>query len=161
MISFCSVNAHFQNGVTEKRIRDLQEAARTQLLHAKHRWPSAVHTCLWPYAIRYANDVHNSTTRVDRSESTIELFLSTNIRPKLRHYHPFACPAVYVLKNKLQAGQPLPKWESRSLESVLISAPLQGMRAPCVKKMRTDRRSLSNFEFGLFASRSNDTVGGI
>jgi GAG-pre-integrase domain len=63
-ISFCGVNAHFQNGIAEKRICDLQEAARSQLLHAKHRWPSAVDTCLWPYAIRYANDVHNSTPRL-------------------------------------------------------------------------------------------------
>ena len=37
MILFCGVNAHFQNGVAEKRIRDLQDSARTQLLHAKVR----------------------------------------------------------------------------------------------------------------------------
>jgi hypothetical protein len=29
MLSFCGVNAHFQNGKTEKKIRDLQDAART------------------------------------------------------------------------------------------------------------------------------------
>ena len=34
-ISFCRVNVHHQNGVVEKRIRDLQEAARTALIHAK------------------------------------------------------------------------------------------------------------------------------
>jgi Reverse transcriptase (RNA-dependent DNA polymerase) len=112
-ISFCGVNAHFQNGIAKKRIRDLQEAARSQLLHAKHRWPSPVDTCLWPYAIRYANDVHNSTPRLGRSLTPIELFSSTTIHPKLRHFHSFACP-VYVLKNKLQAGQSIPKWESRS-----------------------------------------------
>ena len=33
-ISFCAVNAHHQNGVAEKKIRDLQEAART--IH----WPT-------------------------------------------------------------------------------------------------------------------------
>lgn len=112
-ISFCGVNAHFQNGIAEKRIRDLQEAGRSQLLHAKHRWPDAVDTSLWPYAIRYANDVHNSTTRIGRSQTPIEIFSSTSIRPKLKHFHPFACP-VYVLQNKLQADQSIPKWESRS-----------------------------------------------
>ena len=35
MLSFCGVNAHFQNGVAEKRIRDLQDNARTMLLHAQ------------------------------------------------------------------------------------------------------------------------------
>jgi hypothetical protein len=38
-ISFCGVNAHFQNGIAEKRMRDLQEQARTMLLHAKSRCP--------------------------------------------------------------------------------------------------------------------------
>jgi hypothetical protein len=41
-ISFCGVNAHFQNGIAEKMIRDLQESARKQLLHAKSRWPTAI-----------------------------------------------------------------------------------------------------------------------
>ena len=36
-ISFCSVNAHHQNGRAEKRIRDLRESGRTQLLHAISR----------------------------------------------------------------------------------------------------------------------------
>jgi len=33
-IRFCAANAHFQNGKAEKRIRDLQEEARTMLLHS-------------------------------------------------------------------------------------------------------------------------------
>ena len=35
-ITYCGVNAHFQNGVAEKRIRDLQEQARTMLLFTVH-----------------------------------------------------------------------------------------------------------------------------
>ena len=31
-LTYCGVNAHFQNGIAEKKIRDLQEAARTSLL---------------------------------------------------------------------------------------------------------------------------------
>ena len=38
-ITYCGVNAHFQNGVAEKRIRDLQEQAQTMLLFAVHKWP--------------------------------------------------------------------------------------------------------------------------
>jgi hypothetical protein len=33
-ISFCGVNAHFQNGKAERRIRLLQDLARSQPLHA-------------------------------------------------------------------------------------------------------------------------------
>ena len=32
-VSYCGVNAHFQNGIAKKRIRDLQESARTMLIH--------------------------------------------------------------------------------------------------------------------------------
>ena len=48
-LTFCSVNALFQNGRAEKAIRDLSESAHKQLLHAQARWPSAIHLLLWPY----------------------------------------------------------------------------------------------------------------
>jgi hypothetical protein len=51
-VSFCGVNAHFQNGLAEKRIRDLQEQAHTMLLHPKSRWLEVVSIHLWPYALR-------------------------------------------------------------------------------------------------------------
>ena len=44
-ISFCGLNAHHQNGVSEKRIIDLQEAARTTKIHPKRR-------CQVWYAVR-------------------------------------------------------------------------------------------------------------
>jgi hypothetical protein len=35
-LTFCGVNAYFQNGIAEKKaIRDLQESARKQLLHVR------------------------------------------------------------------------------------------------------------------------------
>jgi hypothetical protein len=62
-ISYCGVNAHHQNGHAEKKIRDLQDLARTMILHAQQRWPSAITANLWPYAIRMANDVSNIRER--------------------------------------------------------------------------------------------------
>ena len=38
-LTYCGVNAHFQNGIAKKRIWDLQEATRTSLLFALHKWP--------------------------------------------------------------------------------------------------------------------------
>jgi hypothetical protein len=60
-ISFCGVGAHHQNGIAEKKIRDLQENARTMMLHASLRWRRAHTVSLWPYALRMAVDVMNST----------------------------------------------------------------------------------------------------
>ena len=110
MISFCRVNAHFQNGQAEKKIRDLQNLAQTQLIHAKHRWPVAVEVALWPYALRHANNVHNSTVTLKGQPAPIELFSQSRVQPKIKHFHPFACP-VYVLDNNLQSGKALPKWD--------------------------------------------------
>ena len=47
-ITYCRVNAHFQNGIVEKRIRDLQDTAQTIMLHATARWPQAMSPHLWP-----------------------------------------------------------------------------------------------------------------
>ena len=118
-ISYCGVNAHWQNGICEKRIRDLPEAARTQIIHAQHRWPNAIDAHLWPYALRYATAIDNATPNRTTGESPIERFAQSSVKPKLRHYHPFGCP-VYVLRNELQGGQSLPRWESRARVGVYL-----------------------------------------
>ncbi len=56
----CGVNAHFQNGVAERRIWSLQDQTRTMLIYAQHRWPTAIDAHLWPYALRTANEVFNN-----------------------------------------------------------------------------------------------------
>jgi hypothetical protein len=41
-LMFAGVNAHHQNGTAERKIRILQELARTMLVHGNKRWPKAV-----------------------------------------------------------------------------------------------------------------------
>ena len=50
-LTYCGVNTHFQNGIAKKRIRDLQEAKRTSLLYALHKWPRILSVHFWPYAM--------------------------------------------------------------------------------------------------------------
>ena len=113
-LSFSGVNAHWMNGVAERRIRELQNTARTMLIHASRRW-DAVSPHLWPYAIRMANDVLNSTPDLQRKTSPKSLFsgITTihDMRPK--DWHPFGAP-VYALDNRLQSGSKIPKWSERS-----------------------------------------------
>ena len=45
-ITYCGVNAHFQNGKAEKRIRYTQEQTRQKLHHAKAIWTSAMQLSL-------------------------------------------------------------------------------------------------------------------
>ena len=46
-LSFCGVGAHHQNGIAERRIQDLTESARANLIHASHR-NDAITAHLWP-----------------------------------------------------------------------------------------------------------------
>ena len=111
-VAHCGVNAHFQNGIAERRIRDVQDRGRTMLVHAKHHWPDAIETCMWPYAIRLANEAHNCTPIRD-GLSPIALFSQSRVLPNLNHLHPFGCP-VYVLSDKMQADKKGPKWDERA-----------------------------------------------
>lgn len=111
-ISYCGVNAHFQNGRAKKKIHDLQDAARTCLLSANRKWPEAITINLWPYAIRYAGDVHNHVPRKEQKRSPIQIFSDSDQtdRYNIRCFHVFGCH-VYVLNTKLQAGQKGKKWD--------------------------------------------------
>ena len=118
-LTYCGVNAHFQNGVAEKKIRDLQEKKQTCLLYAMRKWPRVIIANLWPYALGYMNDVANATPNKGEEITPLEKFSSVSVAPKLRHFHSFGCPA-YVLDNILQGGQGLPKWSSRSRLGVYL-----------------------------------------
>ncbi len=119
-VSLCGVSAHFQNGIAERRIKDLTERARTSILHAMHRWPSAVTINLWPYALRYINDVYNATPALKSGQTPLERFSSTAVRPKVLDFHPPFCP-VYVLHNGLQGSGSRPnKWVRRSRCAVYL-----------------------------------------
>eukprot|EP00804_Cyclotella_cryptica_P027929 CCRYP_003825-RA/>CCRYP_003825-RA protein AED:0.61 eAED:0.47 QI:0/-1/0/1/-1/0/1/0/169 len=74
--TYCGVNMHFQNDIAERAIRDITEAARTMLLHAKARWPSVVQLSLWPYGVRMAVHVHDTVPVLLGGRSQLELFLA-------------------------------------------------------------------------------------
>jgi len=81
------VNSHFQNGIAEKRIRDLQEIARTILTHAQNRWKGVIHVSLWPYALSEANYVMIHLPSDSKGTSMIERFTGVPVLPSLREFH--------------------------------------------------------------------------
>jgi len=119
-LSFCGVNAHFQNGMAERRIRELQDSARTMLIHANRRWPTAVDAHLWPYALRYANDMFNHAPFArNNNVSPIERFSGTKVVFNRKDAHTFGCP-VYTLNNALQQGHKIDKWTERSRVGIFL-----------------------------------------
>jgi hypothetical protein len=119
-LSFCGVNAHFQNGCAERRIRELQDSARTMLIHANRRWRTTVDAHLWPYALRYACDVFNyAPFKRNGYVSPIEKFSGSKVAFNMRHAHTFGCP-VYVLNNAIQAGKKIPKWSEKARVGIFL-----------------------------------------
>jgi hypothetical protein len=112
-LTFCGVNAHFQNGIAERAIHDLSESARKQLLHTRAHWPAAVHLALWPYALCSVALLFNTLPVLEEGMSRLEKFSSIRVGANMKHLHTFGCP-VFALKNAQAAGNWLPKWSSRA-----------------------------------------------
>ena len=112
-VTYCGINAHFQNGVAEKRIRDLQDLTHTTMLHASARWPKAFSDHLWPYALRCVNETFISAPKRLDGKSALQIFSGTSVLPKANTFRPFGCP-VYILDNRLQAGFKISKWHTRA-----------------------------------------------
>ena len=133
-LTFAGVNAHHQNGVAERRIKELQEMARTMLIHANKRWPDSVTVNLWPYALRTANEALNNTPSLQDEDrrSPMEIFTKSKVVCNPKHWKPFGCP-VYVLDNALQARSPFHKWKQRSRVGVYLGmSPLHGRNVALV-----------------------------
>jgi hypothetical protein len=127
-MTMCAVNSHHQNGKAERRIRQLQDLARTSLLHAIHRWPQAINTFLWPYAVRKAADDINNIPSEGIGTLPTAKFSGVTCDPDVGTKHTFGCP-MYISNNKLQAGQRIPKWEARSRLAIYIGPSLYHARS--------------------------------
>ena len=114
-LTFAGVNAHHQNGLAERRIRELQDMTRSMLIHANHKWNKAITTNFWPYAMRMANGIMNETPNLldQHRRSAEQAFSRTIVNHNTKHQKTFGCPT-YVLDNKLQSGNIFHKWSERS-----------------------------------------------
>ena len=126
-LTFCGVNAHFQNGIAERAIRDLQDMTRKQLLHANSRWQAAVHLALWPYALRQAMVLHNTLPVLDDGTSRLEMFSGIRVGVRMRSMHTFGCP-VFALRNELAGGNTIPKWSPRARMGLNLGPSMQHAR---------------------------------
>lgn len=98
-LTFAAVNAHHMNGFAERHIREIQDFARTMLIHAQHRWKGTVGATLWPYAAQMTNDILYDTPwpAYQRRRTPTQVFGNTEVNLNPKHYHAFGCP-VYVLE---------------------------------------------------------------
>ena len=118
-MSFAGVNAYHQNGIAERRIKELQELARTMLIHGNHRWDKAIAPNLRPYAIQMTNDIVNYAPSFYNKEKRFlsQTFVNTNTNINPKHWKPFGC-LLYVLNPSLQNSKPYHKWKKRAKPSI-------------------------------------------
>jgi hypothetical protein len=115
IITFCGVGSHHQNGIAERKIKDLTLCARTMLLHAKRMLPEYISTILWPFALKCAEDrMNNLVHRADGRTPYQTLTGLDQVKLDVSNFHTFGCPC-YVLDHRLQSGNSMiPKWEPRA-----------------------------------------------
>ncbi|MGL6008734.1 MAG: hypothetical protein ACRC1D_04685 [Culicoidibacterales bacterium] len=120
-ITFCGVGSHHQNGIAERKIKDITLGARTLLLHAKRMLPEYISTILWPFAVKCYEDRMNHL--VHRSDNRTPFETLTDLDPmpfNFSKFHTFGCPC-YVLDHRLQSGTGMiPKWEPRSRMGIYV-----------------------------------------
>ena len=164
-MTFAGVNAHHQNGLAENRIKQLQNLARAQIIHANSRWPTTVTANLWPYALRNANEVINCTPCMGRKDnkSPLQLFAGTAVDINPKHFKPFGCPA-YVLDSALQQGQPFHKWKGRAKVGVYLGkSPLHGKNIALILDRETGLVSPQfhvQFDTGFQTVKQQDKLDG-
>jgi len=126
-LTLAGVNTCHQNGITERHIWELQQMARTILLHAQHRWPQVISTNLWPYALHMANKALNATPSSRTKVVPLEAFANVKVASNPKHWHHFVCPA-YALKQDLQDPPASSLYSHRpSLGSIWANSPcIQG-----------------------------------
>jgi hypothetical protein len=91
------------------------------LIHATSRWPAVINVYLWPYALRYAAEIHNNTILLqnESGKTPSEIFSGALIQPNLKYFHSFGCPA-FVLDHRIKAAQKIDKWSVRSKIGVFL-----------------------------------------
>ncbi len=109
LLTYRGVNAHFQNGIAKRAIRDVQEQARKSLLHAINHWPRVMGLSLWPFATHYAVFLHNVLPSPEVRRPRLEVVGNFSVGHRLLDCHTFGCP-VYAL----QGGSTVPKWNQRA-----------------------------------------------
>jgi hypothetical protein len=114
-LTFAGVNSHHENGIAKRRIKELQDLARTMLIHANRQWKMSVNAHLWPYTVRMASEQINYMPRMQSKErkSPMQDFAKTETHTNVKHWHPFGSP-VYVLESELQKQGIFGKWKTQA-----------------------------------------------
>jgi hypothetical protein len=115
-LTFAGINSHHENGIAKRRIKELQDLARTMLIHTNQQWEMSVNAHFWPYAVQMASKQVNNTPRIQSEEkkTPMQEFARTEAHTNVKHWHPFGS-LVYVLESELQKQGIFGKWKTEQI----------------------------------------------
>ena len=125
------------------------------IVHAKHRWPNAITSNLWPYAIRLANESSRCIPIKD-GKNPMQLFTGHDFQVAThQHLHPFGCP-MYVLKDEPASGKKGAKWGERARCGIYLGLSPEHARSVCLVMSLTT--GLVSPQFHVKADDNFETV---
>jgi hypothetical protein len=143
-ITFCGVDSHHQNGIAERKIKNITLGAWTLLLHAKRMFPEYISTILWPFAVKCYEDQMNHLVHCADGQTPFKNLASLDSAPiKVSDFHTFGCPC-YVLGHRLQSGLgKIYKWEPHSQMGIYVGrSPSHASNVGLILNPRTGHVSL-------------------
>jgi hypothetical protein len=116
--------------------------ARTMLVHAHRRWPTAIcrqdskrcdqHDPRSKVPVCYSNGKrrhqHDPQSKVPGSQNTSRIFQSSKVTTNPKHWHHSGCPVNVLSSNLQQAGGIHHKWKERSKLGVYLGRSPQHAR---------------------------------
>jgi hypothetical protein len=138
-LTFSGVGAHHQNGVAERAIQTVTTWARSMLLHHALHWPDQSRLDLWPFALEHVVYLWNHLPRKDSLIAPVELFTGSTFDnfEHIAKARVWGCP-VFVLDPKLQDGNKIPKWNSRSRRGMFVGiSPAHSSTVGRIMNLRT------------------------
>jgi hypothetical protein len=139
VITFCGIGGYHQNGIAERKIKELTHGVWTLLLHAKQMLPEYISTILWPFALKCCKDWLNNLTHHADGQTpyqTIAGLESSKII--LSNFHTFGCTC-YVLDHCFQSGNGIiSKWKPHARMGIYVGwSPSHAFHVALVLNPRT------------------------
>ena len=151
---------HHQNGVAERKTRDLTDLSQAVSVRAIRKWPEAITTNLWHRALRMACDNTNSapSEHSEANLSPLHQISSTTVETNCNRHHTFGAPTCDSLPHLLQEPRLHGKWNTRTKPRPLTTLRLSPEHARIVGLVLDTQTALTSLQLHIQVDDNFDTA---